>query len=170
MHPERRARSPAATRTLARVFWTAGGTAGATSRAGRPRHTSKDKFMNITEKLRGAMRRMAGVSLLSEQEPKRRTLALPSILTPTARRPISCRNLRRSTCGDSRETPVARKAINTIKDRIAGMRWRIQSGPGSLETIPDGASERMQILTENFGRSESRGFVPVPEWSRCWRM
>jgi phage portal protein BeeE len=34
------------------------------------------------------------------------------------------------------ETPVARKAINTIKDRIAGMRWRVQlkgESPGRTE-------------------------------------
>jgi phage portal protein BeeE len=48
------------------------------------------------------------------------------------------------------ETPVARRAINTIKDRIAGMRWRIQPRSGrSLEQMPDGAL-RAQILTENF--------------------
>ena len=48
------------------------------------------------------------------------------------------------------ETPVARRAINVIKDRIAGMRWRIQPRSGRvLEQLPDGAL-RMQILTENF--------------------
>ena len=105
--------------------------------------------MNITEKLRGAMRRMAGVSLDSAKEQKRRTVALPSILntysTPANIVPKpTATNLRRLG-----ETPVARKAINTIKDRIAGMRWRIQARQGlSLDAIPDGA-ERAQILTEN---------------------
>ena len=48
------------------------------------------------------------------------------------------------------ETPVARRAVNVIKDRIAGMRWRIQPRSGrSLEQMPDGA-ERIRILTENF--------------------
>ena len=48
------------------------------------------------------------------------------------------------------ETPVARRAINVIKDRISGMRWRIQVRSGrSLEQIPDGAA-RIRILTENF--------------------
>ncbi|HUK26429.1 MAG TPA: phage portal protein [Terriglobales bacterium] len=106
--------------------------------------------MNITEKIRGAMRRMAGVSLKPAAEPKRRTMALPSILNTYG--PVSnvvpkptAANLRRLG-----ETPVARKAINTIKDRIAGMRWRVQPRQGlSLEGIPDGA-ERARILTENF--------------------
>jgi phage portal protein BeeE len=45
---------------------------------------------------------------------------------------------------------VARRAINVIKDRIAGMKWRIQARRGrSLERVPDGAL-RAQILTENF--------------------
>jgi hypothetical protein len=48
------------------------------------------------------------------------------------------------------ETPVARRAINVIKDRIVGMRWRIQPRRGRvLEQIPDGA-QRIQVLTENF--------------------
>src|SRR6185312_9339918 len=47
------------------------------------------------------------------------------------------------------ETPVARKAINTIKDRIAGMRWRIQPRRGrALELLPAGA-ERISVFTEN---------------------
>jgi len=83
-------------------------------------------------------------------EKKRRTLPLPSIFNsygppgdimpkPTAY------NLRRFS-----EIPVPRRAINCIKDRIAGMRWRIQARQGlSLDTIPDGA-ERAQILTDNF--------------------
>ena len=89
-------------------------------------------------------------------EDKRRTVGVPSILnsygytragaawanaipkpTPT--------NLRRFS-----ETPVARKVINTIKDRIAGMRWTVQARRGrSLEQLSEGP-ERAQILTETF--------------------
>ena len=47
------------------------------------------------------------------------------------------------------ETPVARKAINTIKDSIAGMRWRIQPRPGRAAGLPD-IESRTQTLTENF--------------------
>src|SRR5271168_3713720 len=108
--------------------------------------------MNIKETLRGAMRRIAGVSSSSlvSAEKKRRTLPLPSIFNsygppgnimpkPTAY------NLRRFS-----EIPVPRRAINCIKDRIAGMRWRIQPRQGvALEAMPDGA-ERAQILTDNF--------------------
>jgi len=48
------------------------------------------------------------------------------------------------------ETPIARRAINCIKDRIAGMRWRVQPRQGlSIESLPYGA-ERVRILTANF--------------------
>jgi hypothetical protein len=104
--------------------------------------------MKITEKLRGAMRRIAEVSSSAEKvQAKRRTVGLPSILTTYGPRadafpkptPI---NLRRFS-----ETPVARRAINAIKDRIAGMRWRIQPRPGS-EPAPD-SELRIRILTNN---------------------
>jgi hypothetical protein len=107
--------------------------------------------MNITEKLRGAMRRIAGVSSsLEKAVPKRRTMALPSILDAYGPRadafpkgtPV---NLRRFS-----ETPVARKAINTIKDRIAGMRWRIQPRPGRGPVAVPDSDLRIQILTDNF--------------------
>jgi HK97 family phage portal protein len=108
--------------------------------------------MKITETLRGALRRIAGVSTesLAGAEKKRRTAALPSIfnsygpLNDAMPKPTSY-NLRRFS-----ETPVARRAINCIKDRIAGMRWRVQPRQGySLEAIPEGGA-RVRILTDNF--------------------
>jgi phage portal protein BeeE len=106
--------------------------------------------MNITSKFRGALRRMAEVSLFANNSPeKRRTVALPSILNTYGPRADvmpkpTVSNLRRFS-----ETPVARKAINTIKDRIAGMRWRIQPRNGrALDQLPDGAL-RVQILADN---------------------
>jgi phage portal protein BeeE len=75
---------------------------------------------------------------------------LPSILSTYGPRTDSLpkptpANLRRFA-----ETPIARKAINTIKDRVACMRWRIQPKRGrSLSEIPDGEI-RSQVLTEAF--------------------
>lgn len=121
--------------------------------------------MNITEKVRGAMRRIAGVSLgealgkamglqAAKEEP-RKTAALPSILntygyaraggslTQVMPKPTAA-NLRRFA-----ETPVARRAINAIKDRIAGMKWRVQPRRGKqLPDLPNGA-QRVEILMEN---------------------
>ncbi len=101
----------------------------------------------------GAMRRFFiapfHALLAQKHQPKRRTLALPSIFNTTTRsqflpKPTPA-NLRRFG-----ETPVARKAINTIKDRIACMQWRIQPKNGrALHQIGNGA-ERIQILADNF--------------------
>jgi hypothetical protein len=114
--------------------------------------------MKITETLRGAWRRMAGVSLaLGAGTPsderlakKRRTSGLPSIfnsygpLSDAMPKPTPY-NLRRFS-----ETPIARRAINCIKDRIVGMRWRVQPRQGyALEVIPDGV-QRVRILIDNF--------------------
>jgi portal protein len=123
--------------------------------------------MNIRERVRGAMRRVGEVSLrewLSTSffagREGRRTAGTGSNLAPFSSPSFSRSgapaphalvpkptptNLRRFA-----ETPVARRAINVIKDRIVGMRWRIQPRRGrALEQIPDGA-RRVQVLTENF--------------------
>ena len=110
--------------------------------------------MSMSERVRGAMRRLGGrVSVDGQQarkEDKRRTQALPSILNSYGARADAMpkatpQNLRRFA-----ETPVARKAINTIKDRIAGMNWRVQPRRSrALEELPQGA-ERIRILTEMF--------------------
>src|SRR5579862_4290963 len=109
--------------------------------------------MKITEAVRGAWRRVAGVSSGNSSmqiEKRRRTSGLPSIfnsygpLAEAMPKPTAY-NLRRFS-----ETPIARRAINCIKDRIAGMRWRVQPRQGySIDTIPDGAA-RVRMLTQNF--------------------
>ncbi len=124
--------------------------------------------MNTLNALRGALRRVSGSAFVSSLRPTRRapatveasgleaarrTVPLPSIFAPGA--PTLARagvmpkptpaNLRRFA-----EMPVARKAINTIKDRIAGMQWRIQARHGrSLDDLPD-AAQRVATLTLNF--------------------
>src|SRR6478672_8838354 len=124
--------------------------------------------MTTLNALRGALRRVAGSSFLNSLRPvrrsraaleasgpesTRRTVPLPSIFAPGA--PTLARagvmpkpspaNLRRFA-----EMPIARKAINTIKDRIAGMQWRIQPRHGrSLDDLPN-AAERVATLTLNF--------------------
>jgi Phage portal protein len=141
-----------------------------------PRPHTNGEIMNIRERVRGAMRRVGDVSLrelvstnLFAGRDGRRTAGAGSNLAPLSspsfsrtgipgggsRTGVSAphnavlkptpANLRRFA-----ETPVARRAINVIKDRIVGMRWRIQPRRGrALEQIPDGA-RRVQVLTENF--------------------
>src|ERR1700755_1591136 len=103
--------------------------------------------MNLKQTLR-RLPAMLRVRLNAAREEKRKTLTLPAALTYSPRaealpKPTPA-NLRKFA-----ETPVARKAINSIKDRVAGMKWRIQAKNGrALKDIPDGEL-RAQILTDN---------------------
>jgi hypothetical protein len=106
--------------------------------------------MNILTNLGDALRRAGDVLSGNNNKDavanaKRRTAALPSIFQPGSSRAEGMpkptpMNLRRFA-----ETPVARRAINTVKDRIAGMGWRIQPRRGRLL---DPADTRIQVLTE----------------------
>jgi phage portal protein BeeE len=108
--------------------------------------------MKIKETLLSALKRLGGAA-----PDKRRTLPLPGILGTYAPRGADAAlpkctpyNLRRFA-----ETPVARKAINTIKDRVAGMRWRVQPKNGrALDALPDGA-ERIRALTDTLDAPNS---------------
>ncbi|MCU1285007.1 MAG: hypothetical protein JWO13_1357 [Acidobacteriales bacterium] len=127
--------------------------------------------MKIKEAVRGALHRAAGTKVpaffidavkamrtvgASGGERKRRTTngLLPSALTYSGRSDAMPKstpaNLRRFA-----ETPVARKAINTIKDRIACMRWRVQPKNGrNLAELVDG-ERRVRILTDNLDSPNS---------------
>ena len=133
--------------------------------------------MNILEAVRGAWRRVGEVSvgewlstnlLARAGRGGRRTVGAGSNLAPfsspvfrqagsgsafTPGRSAAYSAVPKPTPANLRrfaETPVARRAINVSKDRIAGMRWRIQARSGrSLEQVPDGVL-RARVLTENF--------------------
>src|SRR5271166_314252 len=123
--------------------------------------------MNIRERVRGAMRRVGDVSLrewlstsLFAGRDGRRTAGAGSNLAPFSSpsfsrsgMPANHRLVPKPTPANLRrfaEMPVARRAINVIKDRIVGMRWRIQPRRGRvLEQMPEGA-RRIEVLTENF--------------------
>lgn len=95
--------------------------------------------MKVREQLRGLWRQAKGshASLEAGSDAVRRTLALPSILGPVRTpgdllpKPTPT-NLRRFA-----ETPVVRRAINVVKDRVAAMDWqvRVRRGvkPGDIE-------------------------------------
>ena len=124
--------------------------------------------MNTLNTLRGALRRVAGSSSFklpwpprrppaalaaTGAEPARRTVPLPSIFTPGAPTLTRAGVMPKPTPANLRrfaEMPIARKAINTIKDRVAGMQWRIQPRHGrSLDDLPH-AVERIATLVLNF--------------------
>ena len=102
--------------------------------------------MNLLMNLGDALRRAGGVLSGSNKDANRRTVGLPALFQPYAARieglpKPTAMNLRRFA-----ETPVARRAINTIKDRIAGMHWRIQPRKGRVLA---GDDARIQALTES---------------------
>ena len=124
--------------------------------------------MNMRDTFRGALRRIAGSDFLKLQwparrphsalaatsaEPARKTVPLPTIFAPGAPTLVRAGVMPKPTPANLRrfaEMPIARKAINTIKDRVAGMQWRIQPRHGrALEDLPD-ATQRMATLVLNF--------------------
>ena len=90
--------------------------------------------MGVSERVRGAWHALAGAAAAPAG---RKTQALPSILTPyqgpaAVPKPTAA-NLRRFA-----ETPVARRAINIVKDRIASMDWQVRVRRGyDAEAIPE---------------------------------
>ena len=93
--------------------------------------------MSFGTTVRQMWERVAGVEAAAEDDGQRKTTATPlglsSIFAPfrttgvqTALPKPTAANLRRFA-----ETPVARRAINCIKDRIACMEWRIEPRPGA---------------------------------------
>ncbi len=97
--------------------------------------------VRVGERLRAVWRRAGGLALASKGAEldagadlvRRRTLALPSILSPGLGlnggipKPTQA-NLRRFA-----ETPLVRRAINVIKDRIVAMDWQVRVRRGAGE-------------------------------------
>ena len=108
--------------------------------------------MGWSERVRAAWQGLAGVSAAGDganSSAHRKTLAMPTVWSPLVQgmgwpgaangqvmpKPTMA-NLRRFA-----ETPVARRAINCIKDRIACMDWRIEAKPNAGA---EGAEDREQ--------------------------
>ena len=94
----------------------------------------------------GSPRRADMAAGAAEAEAERRTLALPAILTPVQfpgrllPKPTPM-NLRRFA-----ETPVVRRAINVIKDRIAAMDWQVRVRRGVRRQDVAFAERRLRAL------------------------
>lgn len=104
--------------------------------------------VNVADTLREAWKRLGGVEAAEAATVQRKTMALPSILSPyqyqspaKAMPKPTPANLRKFA-----ETPLVRRAINIIKDRIASLDWQVRLKRGySLEMVPD-ALERANAL------------------------
>jgi len=80
--------------------------------------------VRVREQLRELWRQATGsTTAATENDTERKTLALPAILSPVQ---FPGQSLPKPTPASLRrfaETPIVRRAINVIKDRIAAMDW-----------------------------------------------
>lgn len=105
--------------------------------------TIKDQWKHALARLGGALRAQAGPQGESAQ---RKTVALPAILSPYA---FPARALPKPTPANLRkfaETPVVRRAINLIKDRVASMDWQVRLKRDHSPIQVADAAERAVIL------------------------
>jgi HK97 family phage portal protein len=109
--------------------------------------------MGITATIKQTWHRLAGVESAAEaaNTGARKTALLPSILSPlrygAGNQPALAKpspaNLRRFA-----ETPVARRAVNLVKDRIASMDWQVRVRRGyNAADVPD-AEARINALRQ----------------------
>jgi len=105
-----------------------------------------EQLREIWRQATGSDRRAELAASAANAEAERKTLALPSILTPVQfpgqllPKPTPM-NLRRFA-----ETPVVRRAINVIKDRIAAMDWQVRVRRGVRVKDLAYAERKLQAL------------------------
>ncbi len=106
--------------------------------------------MGIGERVKDAWSSLRGLDVAAKATAPvggRKTLAMPSILTPY--RPVSLPTMPKPTASNLRkfaETPVARRAINIVKNRIASMDWQIRVRRGYAAGEVQDAEAKMHAL------------------------
>ncbi len=101
-------------------------------------------------------RRADAAEVAAAAEAERKTLALPAILSPVQ---FPGRHLPKPTPANLRrfaETPVVRRAINVIKDRIAAMDWQVRVRRGVRPGEVAFAARKLRALAPDAGRAECR--------------
>ncbi len=108
--------------------------------------------MSVQETVKGMWQRVTRVDAAIGDATKgeRKTVMLPSILSPynmggraggnSLPKPTPA-NLRKFA-----ETPVIRRAINVVKDRIASMDWQVRVRRGYAGAVVENAAERIAVL------------------------
>ncbi|MBB5057240.1 HK97 family phage portal protein [Granulicella aggregans] len=101
--------------------------------------------MNLRSALKSTWCRLTGLHAAATTEGARKTALLPSILSPLRPGANGQPALIKPTPANLRrfaETPVARRAINLVKDKIASMDWQIRVRRGhTTAEIPDADSK-----------------------------
>jgi phage portal protein BeeE len=100
--------------------------------------------VSVGDRMRGALRGWRGIEAVGEGS--RKTVALPAVLSPW-RPGGSVRAMPKPTPQTLRrfsETPIARRAINVVKDRISSMDWQVQ--PKRHAVVNDDLRARCAVL------------------------
>lgn len=96
----------------------------------------KGQRVKVREQLRELWRQAKGTTVSATETPtERRTLSLPAMLSPVQ---FPGQSLPKPTPANLRrfaETPIVRRAINVIKDRIAAMDWQVRVRRGCASGI-----------------------------------
>jgi len=108
--------------------------------------------MGVRTMVKDVWQRLAGVEAGDAGMGERKTAMLPSILSPyrPAGRPGQ-NALPKPTAANLRkfaETPVVRRAINVVKDKIASMDWQVKVRRGYTNVTVEDAEARMKVLRE----------------------
>jgi HK97 family phage portal protein len=108
--------------------------------------------MGVRTMVKDAWQRLAGVDAAAGDAGKveRKTAMLPSILSPyiPAGRPGQ-HALPKPTAANLRkfaETPVVRRALNVVKDKIASMDWQVRVRRGYSDGMVEDAEARLKVL------------------------
>lgn len=105
--------------------------------------------MGVVERVRGAMRGWKG-DVEAAGEAQRKTQMLPAVLSPW-RLGGSVNALPKATPANLRrlaEMPMARRAINVVKDRIASMDWQVRAKADAV--VSEELQQRLQALRSVF--------------------
>ncbi len=107
--------------------------------------------MGLRTRITDAWQRLAGIDAAAGDPAKgmRKTVSLPSILSPYTQGRAGQSATPKPTPANLRkfaETPVARRAINVVKDKIASMDWKIKLRRGYSGVEVADADLRMQVL------------------------
>jgi len=107
--------------------------------------------MGVRETVKDVWQRVAGVQAAAGDVTggDRKTKMLPSILTPYRGARSGQEALPKPTPANLRrfsETPVVRRAINVVKDKVASMDWQVRTRRGYKIDEVENAAERLAIL------------------------
>jgi HK97 family phage portal protein len=103
--------------------------------------------LSLTERVQGVWRRLAGVEAAADSG-ARKTTMLPSIMTAYGSGRLGQQMMKPTAVNLRRfaETPVARRAINVVKDKIACMDWQVKVRRGYVASDVPFVARRLKAL------------------------